>query len=205
MTTPSVAAVGSSFSKNPRLSRNSLFSASSRLICVTSCSCAAFSEVSRLPAVLATDWARSRSSRSRPTSCRNRVRSSRAPASRPAMPLPNSNAHRAMAAQNPNTMAATAHRRGQGKALRTATRGALMVSRRRRSLKRMIPWQRGASIAKTEKAAPGVNLGGFVVAAKSGSALRELLGTAGRRADRSSCVPLRAHHVSRSRPGSARA
>ena len=43
----------------------------------------------------------------------------------------------------------------------------------------MIPWQRGASIAKTEKAAPGVNLGGFVVAAKSGSALRELLGTAG--------------------------
>jgi len=46
-------------------------------------------------------------------------------------------------------MAATAHRRGQGKALRTATRGALMVSRRRRSLKRMIPWQRGASIAKT--------------------------------------------------------
>jgi hypothetical protein len=43
----------------------------------------------------------------------------------------------------------------------------------------MIPWQRGASIAKTEKAAPGVNLGGFVVAAKSGSALRELLRAAG--------------------------
>jgi hypothetical protein len=46
-----------------------------------------------------------------------------------------------MAAQNPNTKATIAQRNGQGNALRTAMRGALMVRRRRKSRNRteMVP------------------------------------------------------------------
>jgi hypothetical protein len=54
------------------------------------------------------------------------------------MSLPNSNAHSPIAAQNPNTMASIAQRKGHGKALRTDMRGALMVRRRRSRRKRMI-------------------------------------------------------------------
>ena len=53
------------------------------------------------------------------------------------MLLPNSNAHSAMAPQKPSTMAAATQRSGHGIALRTAMRGALMVRRRRSSLKRI--------------------------------------------------------------------
>ena len=42
-----------------------------------------------------------------------------------------------MAAQKPSMMAATAQRSGQGMALRTAMRGALMVSLRRNNLNRI--------------------------------------------------------------------
>ena len=51
------------------------------------------------------------------------------------MSLPNSKAHSAMAAQNPSTERAPAQRSGQGMALRTAIRGALMVRRRRSSFR----------------------------------------------------------------------
>ena len=44
-----------------------------------------------------------------------------------------------MAAQKPSMIATPAQRRGQGIALRTAMRGALMVRRRRSSLKRIEP------------------------------------------------------------------
>jgi hypothetical protein len=77
------------------------------------------------------------------------------------MLLPNSKAHSAIAPQKPSTIAATAQRSGQGKALRTAMRGALIVSRRRRSLKRI----QGTAVAKlnhtAEKKAAARDLCGF--------------------------------------------
>ena len=45
------------------------------------------------------------------------------------MPLPSSKVHNAIAPQNPSTIATTAQRSGQGMALRTFMRGALIVSR----------------------------------------------------------------------------
>ena len=54
------------------------------------------------------------------------------------MSLPNSNAHRPIAAENPNTSAITAQRNGQGRWRVTITRGALTDSRRRNSFQRML-------------------------------------------------------------------
>lgn len=137
MATPSVLAAGSSFSKNPRSSRRPRFSASSWRTCAATPSRAARSAVSRLSAAWATVRCSRFSSRNWTTSARSRASSSRAPASSPAMLLPNSNAHSAMAAQNPNTTASMIQRSGQGSALRTATRGAEIVRRRRSRRKRI--------------------------------------------------------------------
>jgi hypothetical protein len=53
------------------------------------------------------------------------------------MSLPNSNAHRASAPENPNTTAPSSHRSGQGKALRTDMRDALWAKRLRSNRKRI--------------------------------------------------------------------
>ena len=53
------------------------------------------------------------------------------------MSLPNSNAHIAMAAENPSTTAIKAQRNGHGKWLRTIIRGALIDSLRRNSFQRI--------------------------------------------------------------------
>ena len=53
------------------------------------------------------------------------------------MSLPNSNAHRPIAAEKPNTSAITAQRNGHGRCRVTMTRGAVMDSRRRNNFQRM--------------------------------------------------------------------
>src|SRR5215208_7678456 len=104
-------------------------------------------------------------------SSRRRSSSSLVPVSRPAMLLPNSNAHRPMAAQNPRTTAAATHRSGQGMALRTAIRGALIVRRRRSSRKRIAQQY-------SQKKAAARKLVRLVVEARKTSTLGELLATA---------------------------
>ena len=133
----SLPAAGISFSKKPRSSRSARFSASSARTWVTRRSCAARSTVMALPDVLRRDWMRSRSSRNFATSSRRSATSSFSPVSTPAICLPRSKAHKAMAPQKPSTIAAPAHCSGHGMALRTFILGALIVSRRLSSLKRM--------------------------------------------------------------------
>lgn len=137
MLTPSALPAGMSFSKKPRSSRSVRLSASSCRIRAITRSSAARSAVSREPSALVASSCARVSSRSRDTSSRSRTSSSRERESSPAMLLPNSKAHRAMAAHRPKNTASTIQRRGQGMALRIATRGALTVSLRRSSLSRM--------------------------------------------------------------------
>ena len=65
------------------------------------------------------------------------------------MSLPNSNAHKASAAEKPNANASTTHRSGHGRWLRTIMRGALIERRRRSSFQRIarLRNERGRSIA----------------------------------------------------------
>src|SRR3954462_14946261 len=96
------------------------------------------------------------------------------------MSLPNSKAHSDSAAEKPSASANTAQRSGQGRWLRTITRGALIDMRLRSNFQRILGGPvvcRSADCRKTKAARGGLCT--WLPDWRDWSALAELLATAG--------------------------